>query len=273
MIIIMSFAEVYFIQSIDLDDKYISSTTIEKIIDDIPYNLKILKPHTSAYLHIENFVNLDEIFKTADMTKFKQMDYGKNDERLYDIEHRDSFISDEIFNLDITCHISHKLNMSIDKHFEFIKYEVGGHFKNHKDRKRYDNHTHTICIYPPCPYDGGELILDDQYYFGVSKEYWTCIIFPINMRHQSMEVTSGTKYVFKGTCSFTDLTDHKHSDECTTIQPTYKYCTKHKTLLTETCEDEDDWGGCNVKIKKAKKICKYKICYSDESSSSEESVD
>ena len=66
-----------------------------------------------------------------------------------------------------------------------------------------------------------------------------------------------------------DLTKHKHSDECTTLQPSYWYCTEHGTIK-DTCED--DWG-CNIKIKKAKKICKYKMNYSDESSSSEELVD
>ena len=152
----MSFAKVYFIQSLDFDiDKHcIPLTTIEKVIDDIPHNLKILNAETSAYLHIMNFDDFDDIFKKADMTKFKQMDHGKKDDRFYDIEHRDSFISDDIFNLDINCNIGYGLNILIDKKFEFIKYEVGGHFKNHKDRKRYDEHTHTICIYPPQPCEG-----------------------------------------------------------------------------------------------------------------------
>lgn len=88
---------------------------------------------------------------------------------------------------------------------EFIKYENTGKFERHKDRKKNGTskyeHTYNLLIYFPGEYEGGDLIVynedgSSETIITNSNEY-KYILIDINKYHETTEVTSGVKYLFK----------------------------------------------------------------------------
>jgi len=155
---------------------------------------------------LNSSIDLNHVFNFAKSGQFVKMNYGVGSDgvnRQYDDEIRDSEISSNMFDLgELTIEDTNSdFNITIDHMFEFLKYNKGGHFEEHEDRKRYIGHSHTICIYPPQNVEGGELIVNKKTTIPMSKDSWTVVIFPIDTLHTSNSVKSGTKYVFKGTIS------------------------------------------------------------------------
>jgi hypothetical protein len=131
-------------------------------------------------------------------------------ERSVDEHVRLSEISQSKFKIDLT--VTSGLESSevaeFNGEYEFLRYNVGGHFKVHTDRSRHVGHTHTVCIYPPQQVTGGELVLmtpnssiGKDVVVTMPPDTWLVVVFPIELPHASNPITSGCKYMFKGTCS------------------------------------------------------------------------
>lgn len=88
---------------------------------------------------------------------------------------------------------------------EFIKYENTGKFDKHKDRKKNGSskyeHTYNLLIYFPTEYEGGDLIIYNEdetiQRITTNSHLYKYILIDINKYHESTEVTSGVKYLFK----------------------------------------------------------------------------
>ena len=155
----------------------------------------------------ESSIDLNNVFNFACKSNFRDMDYGSSADglsRQVDKSVRFSEISEMYFDLGTLHFKGIKLddkNFKIDRMYEFLRYNVGGHFEAHADRKRYKGHTHTICVYPPQDIDGGDLIIEDDLKIPMYKNAWIIVIFPIDMMHTCKPIISGTKYLFKGTAA------------------------------------------------------------------------
>lgn len=165
---------------------------------------------TQTLTTFESSIDLSDVYDFAIKSKFEPMNYGINDngiERNLDKNIRDSEISLSLFDLGkIKINvIDDKYNVIIERMFEFLKYNPGGHFQEHTDRQRYSTHTHTVCVYPPQIIIGGELIINKNIVIPMSKKSWTIVIFPIDTIHTCEKVIKGTKYLFKSTASITNL--------------------------------------------------------------------
>jgi hypothetical protein len=174
------------------------------------HDLYLFTKHKKLMCRRGNFtssIDLDSVYKFAKSSEFVESTYGdgvNGADRIVDDDVRRSELSTMKFYLgNITFE-----NIKVDdikykftEMFEFVKYNVGGHFAEHTDRSRHRGHTHTVCVYPPQNIDGGELILNKNITLKMSNEKWTMIIFPIDVVHVSMPVKKGVKYLFKGTMS------------------------------------------------------------------------
>lgn len=160
---------------------------------------------TCKITSLKSSINIENVYKFAKNSEFKNMDYGINDgtDRKIDTNIRDSKISLSLFDLGEMEleNTNDDYNIKIDRMFEFLKYEKGGHFEEHTDRQRYVTHTHTVCVYPPQNVDGGDIIINKKNIIQMSDKNWTIIIFPIDTLHTSTPVIKGIKYLFKGTAS------------------------------------------------------------------------
>ncbi len=81
-----------------------------------------------------------------------------------------------------------------------IKYEVGGCFPIHKDLKIMDNHIGAIILYPPCEFEGGELVIYTDPKIVIknnsnTKEWILCMISILD-EHEVLPITSGIRYCF-----------------------------------------------------------------------------
>lgn len=163
--------------------------------------------------------NILEFVKNKEKkNQLKKITYGDglNNQRFLDEKIRkcNYFDSKIIINLDIPS-LSDKIHF-LDS-WEYLEYDENGIFDKHMDRKRNKYHHYTVLLYPP--YNllnikddtnneliGGDLIL---YPFGensenfsikikIDKKKWICVIFPINITHESTIVSQGSKCLFKG---------------------------------------------------------------------------
>ena len=169
-------------------------------------------------------VDLNPVFNFAKKSEFYKMDYGNgngNDvqDRKYDNDVRNSEMARTMFDLgELQVNdTGDDYDMTIERMFEFLKYNKNGHFEEHVDRKRYSNHTHSICVYPPQNVEGGELVVNKKVSIPMSKDAWITVIFPIDTVHTSKPVITGTKYLFKGTAS---VKYHKIKNIITTVTQT-----------------------------------------------------
>jgi len=140
-----------------------------------------------------------ELKKIID-SEFILSDYGNEKGRCIETNIRNSVISKK--TIELILELDDKLDdMKINPNYEYIKYEIGGYFVRHMDRKREPKHTHSILLYPPQEIEGGELALyinGVNYYIIPKKNKWKCIIFPIEIFHESKPVIKGIKEVIKG---------------------------------------------------------------------------
>jgi len=113
--------------------------------------------------------------------------------------HHDNFFLDLNFD-------HHDMNFNLlNTQFELLGYPIGGFFNVHRDRQRDAKHKYTILVYPKSTYTGGDLILKDSLENATSVTVietskfttWMVVIFSIDLYHESKEVISGSKYVFK----------------------------------------------------------------------------
>jgi hypothetical protein len=105
--------------------------------------------------------------------------------------------------------LKNSLECKINYDFDLIKYEEGDHFNEfHYDTFK-DANIATCLIFPPSSltgfeYMGGDLVFkigDDEHVISTSEFKNTmCVIFG-RVLHKCTPVTSGTRYVFKGTLS------------------------------------------------------------------------
>jgi hypothetical protein len=198
------------------------------------------KPSTNALFKV-NMSNdfLNSVFDVAKNSTFSKMTIGKfnNDEkeiiddeiihkasteesvsRHMDESVRVSEISNTRFNFKMSIEEGlgdHEELTAFSEEFEFLRYNVGGHFDVHIDRTRYSGHTHTVCIYPPQNIEGGELVLyrsPSETEVKMSPDSWVVVVFPIEMPHAAKPVTNGKKYMFKGTCSLNYISARPYGD-------------------------------------------------------------
>lgn len=89
----------------------------------------------------------------------------------------------------------------INQDWELLLYNEGGFFNKHRDRQLNPNHKYTALLYPKSTHTGGELVLEDDISTTLIESSkilnWTLVIFPIDLQHESLQVKSGIKYVFK----------------------------------------------------------------------------
>jgi hypothetical protein len=143
-------------------------------------------------------------------------DYGINEYECADSSLVNSMVGKKVIAIDL--HIP-TLSIDISPNFEYIEF-YGGRFNIHSDKQRYEGHDMTIILYPPDhEYDdyydretelqnrskkGGDFIIYDnnnieRYRFRTLPNCWSCIIFPIHIKHSSSEVVYGVKRMYKST--------------------------------------------------------------------------
>jgi hypothetical protein len=142
----------------------------------------------------------------------------------------------------LECNIGHK--------FDLIKYVQGDHFDEfHYDTFR-KNNVATLLIFYPCEYTGGDLVfkIGDIVHVVKTSEFKDvmCVIFG-NVLHKCTPITSGTRYVFKGSIS-ASLPEILSEINRFTIEAI------DKVLSLEIIETEYD-----DKIKEQKKLIEEKI--------------
>ena len=177
-------------------------------------------------------LSLDQIFEAAKHSQFIASDAGFPEGRQVKPEKRNSELSTTTWNLssDIKFLDVSALEGSVielTQPFEFIRYPVGGFFKKHTDRKRYPEHTHTLCIYPPqdCVCGDLELLSVSMQFDKVvntiktSPYLWKVVIFPVSLEHQISPVVQGTKYLFK-----TPITLHLTKEQVRVIKSRKGMC-------------------------------------------------
>lgn len=89
--------------------------------------------------------------------------------------------------------------------WDMISYEIGDKFIRHSDGKKNIYHYATMLLFPPNNIDkfsGGEFILykngaSDTILYPHLFTKWTIIVFPINIEHECLTITNGTRYLFK----------------------------------------------------------------------------
>lgn len=101
------------------------------------------------------------------------------------------------------------LSLKISGLGRFLKYEVGGLFKKHKDTRCHDMdgsiHTHYLLIYFPGDYEGGDLIIyPDKFskreigrvvaHEGTKYKY---TLLKIGTYHESSKIIHGMKILYK----------------------------------------------------------------------------
>lgn len=151
--------------------------------------------------NLENLENLDEI-------DFRYSDYGNGIDRSTKENVRKSLIYKKTITMDFLLNDKPD-NLIFHPEYEYIKYEPGGHFIRHRDRKRSENHTHSVLFYPPQNVTGGDLVMFvNGEIINISmpkKSKWKCIIFPIEIEHASMPVVEGIKKIIKGYMTIEDI--------------------------------------------------------------------
>jgi hypothetical protein len=170
-------------------------------IDDIlyipsrgEYSTKYRMLTSSGVLILYN--NMDDFVDTD----FIGSDYGDGLKRCIDGNVRESVICKKPLFLNFKLDDEYK-DITFHNEYEFIKYDRGGYFIRHRDRKRREDHSHTITFYPPQDVIGGELemyVNDEKIIIPMSPDEWKCVIFPIEIEHESMPVISGIKRIIKG---------------------------------------------------------------------------
>jgi hypothetical protein len=84
-----------------------------------------------------------------------------------------------------------------------LVYEPGDHFTKHTDGKTSQYHMATLLLLPPKKinnYTGGELVLYDgakKVTMTADAKDWLLVGFPLNVEHECMPITSGTRIIFK----------------------------------------------------------------------------
>lgn len=122
---------------------------------------------------------------------------------------RDSKISTKKIKLDIkniNGITDYGENLIICESFDYIQYNVGGHFDKHVDVSKFvdgKEHNYTILLFPPQKIDGGDFIIyedkeKESMRISPSEFQWTIIIFPVGTYHCSTEITNGIKITLKG---------------------------------------------------------------------------
>lgn len=88
--------------------------------------------------------------------------------------------------------------------WDLIRYKTGDYFKKHTDGKLDVGHFGTVLLIPPkniCPHEGGELVLyneDNTDEKIIADQFkWVAVVLGINVPHEVLPVTEGTRYIFK----------------------------------------------------------------------------
>jgi predicted 2-oxoglutarate/Fe(II)-dependent dioxygenase YbiX len=159
---------------------------------------------------IINILNYDDLIDQIEKAKItmKQSTFKMTDgnERFEDVNVRNSKIAEMMINIKINSvsdHIKY-----IHNEFEYIEYNIGGHFVEHIDYERDlpdgRKSNATFLIYPPQNVVGGNLVVKDKlnnkYVISPSSEKWIIIIFKCDLLHCSEPVIAGQKVILKGQC-------------------------------------------------------------------------
>lgn len=188
------------------------------IINTCTRMFKIIKLNDFSYPDSLSPFSEDPMFQ---IENFKRSLVGKGSTDVLDLEKRSSWVHVNKFRLPVfpfeVLQFMEQNNIltSIYDNFDFIKYEEGDFFLNHRDTcmlgEVNSEHAYTCLIF--CPFgedyqmlEGGELILrepDGSYEikFDSSVETrngrYVMVIFSIDMYHEVLPIIKGTRYVFK----------------------------------------------------------------------------
>jgi len=154
--------------------------------------------HETPIINILNFDELhDQIKKAEENMKQSTFKTTDDDIRQENMTIRNSKISDipiKMFINVLSDHITYVHDI-----FEYITYDIGGHFVEHVDYERElpdgKKSNCTFLIYPPQTVVGGELIIKDKlnnvYTIKPLSDEWIIVIFKCDLLHSSKPVTSG----------------------------------------------------------------------------------
>ena len=127
---------------------------------------------------------------------------GKDNKNFVDLKDRSSWTYKEKIKL------NHYFPDFTNKEYDLIKYEEGDFFNLHKDSQG----THTLLIFCPSEFEGGDLILKKDNAFEIKikpsiiKDRYMMLKFSTDFLHEVTPVTKGKRYILK---SFMDLKDYE----------------------------------------------------------------
>jgi hypothetical protein len=168
------------------------------------------------------YLTSDEMLALAKKSQMRESTFGHHEgpgQPFSDDTIRKSQISNGTFHMKVIPSKVMQLyreitEVVIGEEFNFLQYEVGGHFGEHQDRQHdvavnsypgYEiSHGCSVCIYPPQQVTGGQVIVGQKgSYMGsmtieMPKTEWVVLVMSLEITHQSSMVFYGKKLVFKG---------------------------------------------------------------------------
>ena len=124
---------------------------------------------------------------------FKRSEMSKNNTTVTNLEERSSWIYKEKIK------IYHHYSEYTCKEYDLIKYEEGDFFNLHKDSKG----THTLLIFCPSEFEGGDLILKKDNAFEIKikpsiiKNSFMMLKFSTDFLHKVTPIIKGSRYILK----------------------------------------------------------------------------
>lgn len=144
----------------------------------------------------------------VDLLEWEQSYATLNEKRVIDTSKRVSYICTKKFSIEFPLELKNfcklcKIEIPENLELTLLKYEKGGFFAKHIDRKRGDRHAYTLLLFPPCLknsknwFRGGNLNVGTSVVNCSQIEHYTYLILNINIEHELETILEGTRYVFK----------------------------------------------------------------------------
>ena len=152
-----------------------------------------------SYIHVSmNFDTshgkINDFLESVKDQEFTRSEMGQGNTNLTDLEQRSSW--DYKYNY---IKINDYYENYSNKEYKLIKYQEGDFFNLHKDSQG----THTVLIFCPSEFEGGDLILKKDTSFELRikpsevKDSFMIVKFSTDFLHEVTPITKGRRYVLK----------------------------------------------------------------------------
>ena len=149
--------------------------------------------------------NINDFLASLKDEDFTRSEMGQGNNNFTDLEQRSSWTYKDKVELFDILSVYNKLE------YKLVKYKEGDFFNLHKDSQG----THTVLIFCPSDFEGGDLILKKDTSFELKikpseiKDSFMIVKFSTDFLHEVTPITKGRRYVLK---SFIEDIDEEDVD-------------------------------------------------------------